>query len=122
VDVTQNVYNRTWWEERVEAVSMAAATVWSGTPSIVRMGTLSRSSQGVCCAASPAELSSRARISKARKWTSCSSASATFAPSTSRPRFNPPVGIRAFDLLASLPEDLVNAGREKDHPQKRKGL
>jgi integrase len=26
VDVTQNVYNRTWWEERVEAVSMAAAT------------------------------------------------------------------------------------------------
>ena len=28
VDVTQNVYNRTWWEERVEAVSLAAATVW----------------------------------------------------------------------------------------------
>jgi hypothetical protein len=28
VDVTQNVYNRTWWEDRVEAVSMAAATVW----------------------------------------------------------------------------------------------
>jgi integrase len=28
VDVTQNIYNRTWWEERVEAVSMAAATVW----------------------------------------------------------------------------------------------
>ena len=28
VDVTQNVYNRTWWEERVDAVSMAAATVW----------------------------------------------------------------------------------------------
>jgi hypothetical protein len=28
VDVTQNVYNKTWWEERVEAVSMAAATVW----------------------------------------------------------------------------------------------
>jgi len=26
--VTQNVYNRTWWEERVEAVSMAAAMVW----------------------------------------------------------------------------------------------
>jgi integrase len=24
VDVTQNVYNRTWWEERVEAVSLAA--------------------------------------------------------------------------------------------------
>jgi integrase len=24
VDVTQNVYNRTWWEERLEAVSMAA--------------------------------------------------------------------------------------------------
>ncbi len=30
--------------------------------------------------------------------------------------------VRAFDLLASLPEDLVIAGREKDHPQKRKGL
>jgi integrase len=28
VDVTQNVYNKTWWEERVEAVSMAAAMVW----------------------------------------------------------------------------------------------
>ena len=28
VDVTQNVYNRTWWEERVEAVSLAAASVW----------------------------------------------------------------------------------------------
>ena len=28
VDVTQNVYNRTWWDERVEAVSLAAATVW----------------------------------------------------------------------------------------------
>lgn len=28
VDVTQNDYNKTWWEERVEAVSMAAATVW----------------------------------------------------------------------------------------------
>jgi integrase len=28
VDVTQNVYNKTWWEERVEAVSMAAASVW----------------------------------------------------------------------------------------------
>jgi len=28
VDVTQNVYNRTWWEERVAAVSMAAATLW----------------------------------------------------------------------------------------------
>jgi hypothetical protein len=26
--VTQNVYNRTWWEERVEAVSLAAASVW----------------------------------------------------------------------------------------------
>jgi len=24
----QNVYNKTWWEERVEAVSMAAASVW----------------------------------------------------------------------------------------------
>ena len=30
--------------------------------------------------------------------------------------------VRAFDLLASLPEELVIAGREKDHPQKRKGL
>jgi hypothetical protein len=28
VDVTQNVYNRTWWEERVEAVSLAAGSVW----------------------------------------------------------------------------------------------
>jgi integrase len=28
VDVMQNVYNRTWWEERVEAVSLAAASVW----------------------------------------------------------------------------------------------
>jgi hypothetical protein len=28
VDVTQNVYNRTWWEERAQAVSLAAATVW----------------------------------------------------------------------------------------------
>jgi hypothetical protein len=28
VDVTQNVYNQTWWEERVEAVSLAAASVW----------------------------------------------------------------------------------------------
>lgn len=28
VDVTQNVYTRTWWEERVEAVSLAAASVW----------------------------------------------------------------------------------------------
>jgi hypothetical protein len=28
LDVTQNVYNKTWWEERVEAVSMAAASVW----------------------------------------------------------------------------------------------
>ena len=30
--------------------------------------------------------------------------------------------VRAFDLLASLPEDLVITGREKDQPQKRKGL
>jgi antitoxin VapB len=29
---------------------------------------------------------------------------------------------RAFDLLAALPEDLTLAGREKDKPQKRKGL
>jgi integrase len=28
IDVTQNVYNKTWWEERVEAVSMAAASIW----------------------------------------------------------------------------------------------
>lgn len=28
VDVTQNVYNKTWWEERAEAVSLAAASVW----------------------------------------------------------------------------------------------
>ena len=30
--------------------------------------------------------------------------------------------VRAFDLLAGLPEDLVLDGREKDRPQKRKGL
>jgi antitoxin VapB len=30
--------------------------------------------------------------------------------------------VRAFDLLAGLPEDLVIAGREQDHPRKRKGL
>jgi antitoxin VapB len=30
---------------------------------------------------------------------------------------------RAFDLIASLPDDLVLAGREKDDPpQRRKGL
>jgi antitoxin VapB len=29
---------------------------------------------------------------------------------------------RAFDLLAALPEDLRLGGREKDKPQKRKGL
>ena len=29
---------------------------------------------------------------------------------------------RAFDLLAGLPDDLDLAGREKDSPQKRKGL
>jgi antitoxin VapB len=29
---------------------------------------------------------------------------------------------RAFDLLAALPEDLELSGREKDKPQKRKGL
>jgi len=32
VDVTQNVYHKTWWEERVEAVSMAAASVLAGVP------------------------------------------------------------------------------------------
>ncbi len=30
--------------------------------------------------------------------------------------------VRAFDLLASLPADLEFVGREKDPPQKRKGL
>jgi len=30
--------------------------------------------------------------------------------------------VRAFDLLAGLPDDLVIAGRENDQPQKRKGL
>lgn len=29
---------------------------------------------------------------------------------------------RAFDLLAGLPDDLSLPGREKDYPQKRKGL
>lgn len=29
---------------------------------------------------------------------------------------------RAFDLLAGLPEDFEIPGREKDKPQKRKGL
>ena len=30
--------------------------------------------------------------------------------------------VRAFDLLASLPDDLDVVGREKDQPQKREGL
>jgi antitoxin VapB len=30
--------------------------------------------------------------------------------------------VRAFDLLADLPDDLVMADREKDHPQRRKKL
>jgi len=30
--------------------------------------------------------------------------------------------VRAFDLLAGLPDDLVIAGRENGQPQKRKGL
>ena len=30
--------------------------------------------------------------------------------------------VRAFDLLADLPEDFSLPGREKDRPQKRKGL
>jgi antitoxin VapB len=30
--------------------------------------------------------------------------------------------VRAFDLLADLPSDLDLASREKDPPQKRKGL
>lgn len=29
---------------------------------------------------------------------------------------------RAFELLASLPEDFTIPGRDKDKPQKRKGL
>jgi integrase len=28
IDVIQNVYNKTWWEERAAAVSLAAASVW----------------------------------------------------------------------------------------------
>jgi hypothetical protein len=28
VGVTQKLYNKTWWEERVEAASVAAASVW----------------------------------------------------------------------------------------------
>ncbi|MGB9255333.1 MAG: type II toxin-antitoxin system VapB family antitoxin [Candidatus Korobacteraceae bacterium] len=30
--------------------------------------------------------------------------------------------VRAFELLAGLPEDIALAKREKDPPQKRKGL
>jgi antitoxin VapB len=30
--------------------------------------------------------------------------------------------LRAFELLAGLPDDLTIAAREKDTPQKRKGL
>jgi antitoxin VapB len=30
--------------------------------------------------------------------------------------------VRAFDLLAGLPDDLELVGRENDRPQKRKGL
>ncbi len=30
--------------------------------------------------------------------------------------------LRAFELLAGLPDDLTIAGRENDTPQKRKGL
>jgi antitoxin VapB len=30
--------------------------------------------------------------------------------------------VRAFDLLAGLPDDLELAGRDKDRPQKRRGL
>jgi antitoxin VapB len=30
--------------------------------------------------------------------------------------------VRAFDLLADLPDDLVVVSRAKDQPQKRKGL
>ena len=28
IDVTQNVYSKSWWEERPAAVSLAAASVW----------------------------------------------------------------------------------------------
>jgi len=28
IDVTQNIYNKTWWKERAAAVSLAAASVW----------------------------------------------------------------------------------------------
>jgi antitoxin VapB len=30
--------------------------------------------------------------------------------------------VRAFDLLAGLPDDFEPRGRDKDRPQKRKGL
>ena len=30
--------------------------------------------------------------------------------------------VRAFDLLAGLPDDFELSGREKDRPQKRRGL
>ena len=30
--------------------------------------------------------------------------------------------VQAFDLLAGMPDDLEIPGREKDQPQKRKGL
>jgi antitoxin VapB len=30
--------------------------------------------------------------------------------------------VRAFDLLAGLPDDFNRVGRDKDRPQKRKGL
>jgi antitoxin VapB len=30
--------------------------------------------------------------------------------------------VRAFDLLAGLPDDFNRVGRDKDQPQKRKGL
>jgi antitoxin VapB len=30
--------------------------------------------------------------------------------------------VRAFDLLAGLPDDFEISGREKDRPQKRRGL
>ncbi|MGA9041318.1 MAG: type II toxin-antitoxin system VapB family antitoxin [Terriglobales bacterium] len=37
-------------------------------------------------------------------------------------REKPGTLVRAFDLLADLPDDLELPGREKDRPQKRKGL
>jgi antitoxin VapB len=37
-------------------------------------------------------------------------------------REKPGTMVRAFDLLAGLPDDIKLRGRQKDKPQKRKGL